>query len=177
MKHMKNKSNFVRVSKYASWYVLMMFLMMFTPMRAQTSRSISGQIVDELGEAIIGANVTVVGNKALGTITDVDGNFNLKVPAGATLEISYIGYITKKMKLDNKTSYKIVLQEDSKQLDEVVVVGYGTQKKATITGAVSAVNNDEIISTKSNNIQNMLTGKLPGVRNIQRTRKKTAKFG
>lgn len=96
MKHMKNKSNFVRVSKYASWYVLMMFLMMFTPMRAQTSRSISGQIVDELGEAIIGANVTVVGNKALGTITDVDGNFNLKVPAGATLEISYIGYITKK---------------------------------------------------------------------------------
>lgn len=169
MKHMKNKSNFVRVSKYASWYVLMMFLMMFTPMRAQTSRSISGQIVDELGEAIIGANVTVVGNKALGTITDVDGNFNLKVPAGATLEISYIGYITKKMKLDNKTSYKIVLQEDSKQLDEVVVVGYGTQKKATITGAVSAVNNDEIISTKSNNIQNMLTGKLPGVRNIQKT--------
>lgn len=73
------------------------------------------------------------------------------------------------MKLDNKTSYKIVLQEDSKQLDEVVVVGYGTQKKATITGAVSAVNNDEIISTKSNNIQNMLTGKLPGVRNIQKT--------
>lgn len=169
MKHMKNKSNFVRVSKYASWYVLMMFLMMFTPMRAQTSRSISGQIVDELGEAIIGANVTVVGNKALGTITDVDGNFNLKVPAGATLEISYIGYITKKMKLDTKTSYKIVLQEDSKQLDEVVVVGYGTQKKATITGSVSAVNNEQIATTKSNNIQNMLTGKLPGVRNIQKT--------
>ena len=139
-------------------------------MSAQTSQGISGQIVDELGEAIIGANVTVVGNKALGTITDVDGNFNLKVPAGATLEISYIGYITKKIKLDAKTSYyKVVLQEDSGLLDEVVVVGYGTQKKATITGSVSAVNNEQIATTKSNNIQNMLTGKLPGVRNIQKT--------
>ena len=68
MKHMKNKSNFVKVSKYTCWCMLMMFLMVLTPMRAQTSRSISGQVVDELGEAIIGANVTVVGNKSLGTI-------------------------------------------------------------------------------------------------------------
>lgn len=169
MKHMKNKSNFVKVSKYAWWCMLMMFLMVLTPMRAQTSRSISGQVVDELGEAIIGANVTVVGNKALGTITDIDGNFTLVVPAKAILEVSYIGYVSKKLTLDNKTNYKIALKEDAEQLDEVVVVGYGTQKRVNLTGAVSAITNDELVATKSQNAQNMLTGKVPGVRVIQKT--------
>ena len=118
MKHMKNKSNFVKVSKYAFGYMLMMFLMVLTPMHAQTSRSISGQVVDELGEAIIGANVTVVGNKSLGTITDIDGNFTLTVPQGITLEVSYIGYVNKKVAVDNKTSYKITL--NSYQFDGLI---------------------------------------------------------
>ena len=102
MKHMKNKSNFVKVSKYTCWCMLMMFLMVLTPMRAQTSRSISGQVVDELGEAIIGANVTVVENKSLGTITDIDGNFILEVPENVVIQISYIGYITQEISLGNK---------------------------------------------------------------------------
>ena len=140
-----------------------------TPMRAQTSRSISGQVVDELGEAIIGANVTVVGNKSLGTITDIDGNFTLTVPQGTTLEVSYIGYVNKKVVVDNKISYKITLKEDAEQLDEVVVVGYGTQKRVNLTGAVSAITNEELVATKSQNAQNMLTGKVPGVRVIQKT--------
>ena len=169
MKHMKNKSNFVKVSKYTCWCMLMMFLMVLTPMRAQTSRNISGQVVDELGEAIIGANVTVVGNKSLGTITDIDGNFTLTVPQGTTLEVSYIGYVNKKVVVDNKTSYKITLKEDAEQLDEVVVVGYGTQKRVNLTGAVSAITNEELVATKSQNAQNMLTGKVPGVRVIQKT--------
>ena len=143
--------------------------MVLTPMRAQTSRSISGQVVDELGEAIIGANVTVVGNKSLGTITDIDGNFTLTVPQGTTLEVSYIGYVNKKVVVDNKTSYKITLKEDAEQLDEVVVVGYGTQKRVNLTGAVSAITNEELVATKSQNAQNMLTGKVPGVRVIQKT--------
>ena len=136
--------------------MLMMFLMVLTPMRAQTSRSISGQVVDELGEAIIGANVTVVGNKSLGTITDIDGNFTLTVPQGTTLEVSYIGYVNKKVVVDNKISYKITLKEDAEQLDEVVVVGYGTQKRVNLTGAVSAITNEELVATKSQNAQNML---------------------
>lgn len=143
--------------------------MVLTPMRAQTSRSISGQVVDELGEAIIGANVTVVENKSLGTITDIDGNFTLTVPQGTTLEVSYIGYVNKKVVVDNKISYKITLKEDAEQLDEVVVVGYGTQKRVNLTGAVSAITNEELVATKSQNAQNMLTGKVPGVRVIQKT--------
>lgn len=83
-------------SKYPFGYILILFLMVLTPMYAQTSRNISGQVVDELGEAIIGANVTVVGNKSLGTITDIDGNFTLTVTEGAILEVSYIGYVNKK---------------------------------------------------------------------------------
>ena len=71
--------------------------------------------------------------------------------------------------MDNKTSYKITLKEDSEQLDEVVVVGYGTQKKVNLTGAVSAITNEELVATKSQNAQNMLTGKVPGVRVIQKT--------
>ena len=90
-------------SKYSFGYILILFLMVLTPMYAQTSRNISGQVVDELGEAIIGANVTVVGNKSLGTITDIDGNFTLTVTEGAILEVSYIGYVNKKVNVDKNT--------------------------------------------------------------------------
>ncbi|WP_300704850.1 TonB-dependent receptor [Bacteroides sp.] len=169
MKHMKSETNFANVGKYTWWCMLMVFLMVFAPIQAQNVRSISGQVVDDKGEPIIGANVTMVGNKSLGTITDIDGNFSLKVPGGATLDISYIGYVTRKVKLDNKVTYSIVLQEDSEQLDEVVVVGYGTQKKVNLTGAVSAIDNEELAATKNQNTQNMLTGKIAGVRVIQKT--------
>ena len=163
MKHMKNKSNFVKVSKYTCWCMLMMFLMVLTPMRAQTSRSISGQVVDELGEAIIGANVTVVGNKSLGTITDIDGNFTLTVPQGTTLEVSYIGYVNKKVVVDNKTSYKITLKEDAEQLDEVVVVGYGTMKKSDVTGSISTAKGDDLVKNQSFSALDNLRGKVSGV--------------
>ena len=136
-------------SKYSFGYILILFLMVLTPMYAQTSRNISGQVVDELGEAIIGANVTVVGNKSLGTITDIDGNFTLTVTEGAILEVSYIGYVNKKVNVDKNTNYRIVLKEDAEQLDEVVVVGYGTQKKVNLTGAVSAITNEERVIQKT----------------------------
>ena len=169
MKRIKSKFSFMKGSKYSFGYILILFLMVLTPMYAQTSRNISGQVVDELGEAIIGANVTVVGNKSLGTITDIDGNFTLTVTEGAILEVSYIGYVNKKVNVDKNTNYRIVLKEDAEQLDEVVVVGYGTQKKVNLTGAVSAITNEELAATKSQNAQNMLTGKVPGVRVIQKT--------
>lgn len=134
------------------------------------TRKITGKIVDESGEPVIGATITVVvSGKSTGTITDVDGHFSLDATPNTTLTVSYIGYLTKKVNVEEKNHYEIVLSEDTQRLDEVIVVGYGTQKKATLMGSVAAVDNKELITTKSTNIQNMLTGKLPGVRNIQKT--------
>lgn len=148
--------------------IVAMLMFVVLPISAQNV-TVKGTVLDSNGEPIIGANVTVVGNKSLGTITDFDGNFNLSAPATSTLEISFVGYVTKRVKLTGKTSYQINMQEDAETLDEVVVVGYGTQKKATLTGAISSIGNEELIATKNQNAQNMLTGKVPGVRVIQKT--------
>ena len=150
--------------------ILLFYAGCFQALNAQSgTKRITGKVIDEVGETIIGANVSTP-NKSVGTITDMDGNFSLNVPANTTtLTVTYIGYRTENVKLGTQNNLEVTLREDAQKLDEVIVVGYGTQKKATITGAVSAVDNKEIIKTKSTNIQNMLTGKLPGVRNIQKT--------
>ncbi len=135
---------------------------------AQNTKKISGKVVDETGTEIIGASVVTSGSRA-GTITDMDGKFTLEVAPKATLRISYLGYLTQRVEVGEKDFYDIVLQEDIQNLEEVVVVGYGTQKKGSITGSVAAIGNKELIITKNMNAQNMLTGKVPGVRVIQKT--------
>ena len=153
-----------------TWLSVMMMFLFVASGYAQSPKSISGNVKDESGEPIIGANIKVVGNNATGTITDMDGNFKLSAPTPGTLEVSFIGYITKKVAVTaNASSYNIILKEDSKTLDEVVVVGYGTQKKATLTGAVSAIGNEQLQLTKTQDTKNMLTGKVPGVRVTQNT--------
>ncbi|GHS96781.1 SusC/RagA family TonB-linked outer membrane protein [Bacteroidia bacterium] len=132
------------------------------------TKKITGKVTDEQGEVIIGASV-VTSDKSAGAVTDVDGLFSLNVSSNITLTVSYLGYQTKKVTVGAQSYYEVVLNEDTQSLEEVVVVGYGTQKKATITGSVVAVDNKELTTTKNTNIQNMLTGKLPGVRNIQKT--------
>ena len=98
---------------------------------AQTGRAIKGIVTDQTGEPLIGCNVTLVGAQG-GVITDMDGKFNLTIPAGIKqVKISYIGYQEQIVNVDGRSELKIVLKEDSNALDEVVVVGYGTQKKAT----------------------------------------------
>ena len=140
-----------------------------TPSVAQEGKRITGLVKDQLGDPIIGANVVVKGTTN-GEITDIDGNFILQnVPANAVIQISYIGYLAQEIPVGNKSSFDILLLEDTQKLDEVVVVGYGTQKKVTLTGAVSAIQSDEIITTKNENAQNMLTGKIPGVRVMQKS--------
>lgn len=134
----------------------------------QQRKQISGTITDVQGEPIIGANIIEEGTNN-GTITDVDGKFSLQVDNNALLQISYIGYLPQDINTAGRTAFDIILLEDTRALDEVVVVGYGTQKKVTLTGAVVAVRSDEIIATKNENVQNMLTGKLPGVRVAQKT--------
>lgn len=165
MNTLKKKRKFLLRNSVA-WFCMLMLLSV-TSAYAQ-EKSISGTVKDENGEAIIGANVKLT-ERNTGTMTDINGHFKLDVPTKGTLEVSFIGYVTKKVVITNASTYDIILKEDSKTLDEVVVVGYGTQKKATLTGAVSAIASDELIATKNQNAQNMLTGKVPGVRVIQKT--------
>lgn len=134
----------------------------------QNKRIVTGIVKDKLGETVIGANISVKGT-TIGTITDIDGKFSIEVPEGALIQVSYIGFLSQEFPIGNKNTFDIVLQEDTQNLQEVVVVGYGTQKKVTLTGAVSAVNTDDLIATKTENIQNALTGKIPGVRVVQKT--------
>lgn len=107
-------------------------------------KAISGKVVDSKGESIIGANVMEKGTTN-GTITDFDGNFSLKVSANSTIVISYIGYQSIEVSAAQiKAGGQITLKEDTELMDEVVVVGYGTQKKATLTGSVSSIGGDDL---------------------------------
>ena len=127
------------------------------------SQMVKGTIVDASGEPIIGANVVVKGT-ANGTITDIDGNFSLDAPEGAILQVSYIGYADQEVKVGKQKILSIVLREDSKTLEEVVVVGYMTQKKASLTGAVSSMKVEENLATiPTGSAGNLLVGKMAGV--------------
>ena len=134
---------------------------------AQQQKTIKGIVKDAAGEPIIGANVVVKGT-TIGVITDIDGNFTLQVPVNGTLQVSYIGYLNQEIKIGTQTSYDVILQEDNKTLDEVVVVGYGTQKKANLTGAVSSVNFEEqALSRPVTTVSAALAGLSAGVQVMQ----------
>jgi TonB-linked outer membrane protein, SusC/RagA family len=147
--------------------VFLAFFMSVGYANAQTI-TVKGNVIDTNNEPVIGATVKVVGTTT-GTATDIDGNFTINAAGNAVLEVSYIGYSVQKIPVNNQRDIKIVLEEDLQNLEEVVVVAYGTQKKATLTGAISAIGNKELVVTKSQNTQNLLTGKLPGVRVVQKT--------
>lgn len=124
---------------------------------------IKGQVVDEQGEPLIGVNVTLKGQKT-GTVTDFDGKFQLDVPANATLLISYVGYKSREIAVRGRALIDVIeLQPIDNLIDQVVVVGYGTQKKADLTGSVSVVNAEELKKVSNSNISTMLEGKVPGV--------------
>ena len=124
---------------------------------------VSGQVVDQEGEPLIGATVRVKGSQT-GSVTDIDGNFQLDAPANATLVVSYVGYKDSEIAVGGRALIeKIQLESDSQVLDQVVVVGYGTQKKADLTGSVSIVNADELKRVSHSNVSSMLEGKVAGV--------------
>lgn len=130
---------------------------------AQVGKTISGVVVDESGLPIIGANVLEAGSQSNGTITDLDGRFQLVLSKeNASLLFSYIGYTTIEKKVDGNTVFEIVLKEDKQTLDEVVVVGYGVQKKKLVTGATSQVSSDDIMGLSSNGILGAMQSKIPG---------------
>lgn len=126
-------------------------------------RRVSGSIVDSNGEPIIGASIVVTGTTN-GTISDLDGKYTLdNVPENATLDVSYIGYTTQSLKATDKALARIILKEDTKVLDEVVVVGYGVAKKSDFTGSLNTMNGDNIVSSHKQSATAALQGTIPGV--------------
>ena len=130
---------------------------------AFAQKTVTGTVVDATGEPIIGASVIVKGTTN-GTVTDFDGNFTVQnVPGKATLEISYIGFKTQSIAVEGKSSFNVTMQEDAALLDEVVVVGYGVQKKSDVTGALTRVNEEQLNNRPVSNALEALQGKAAGV--------------
>lgn len=129
----------------------------------QLTKHITGKVSDLQGEPIIGANVVEKANPANGTITDVEGNFTIDIQSQSIIEISYIGYLTQEVTIGNQKNIQILLKEDTKNLDEVVVIGYGVQKKADLTGAVANINSEKLTTQSNTNIGQALQGKIAGV--------------
>lgn len=126
------------------------------------NKIIKGQVTDSNGEAIIGAAISVKGSTG-GTISDFDGNFTLNAPENATLKISYIGYINQEIDVKGKNTLSLILTEDTNKLDEVIVVGYGTQKKTNLTGAVTQISGDALENRPIVNISQGLQGVIPNL--------------
>lgn len=146
--------------------VLSVFISAFG-LNAQTI-SVSGKVLDSNGQAVVGASVIQTGSKN-GVPTDLDGRYSIDVPSDASLEFSCLGYATVIEKVSGKTVLDVVLKEDNTFLESVVVVGYGTQRKGSLTGSVSGVSGDNMLRTKNENPQNMLTGRVAGVRVWQKS--------
>ncbi len=132
------------------------------PQQSDPEIKVTGQVFDENGETIPGANVTVKGNSGIGTVTDLDGNFSLNVPKGATLVVSFIGYTTYEYAVKGTDKVVVKLEPDSKTLDEVVVVAYGTQRRSSITGAISTVKSETLQTVTTPSVSSMLGGKVAG---------------
>ena len=120
---------------------------------------VNGTVVDEQGETVIGANIKVVGT-TVGAITDLNGMFSVNAPVGAKLEISFIGYVTQVVTVPASRSLKVILKEDSELLDEVVVVGYGTQRVKDLTGAATNVKMEDIPDLPGTSILDALCGQV-----------------
>ncbi len=145
------------------WLSVFLMLLAGQTLWAQ-QRQVTGIVKDQTGEPIIGASVLEKGSTN-GVITDLDGNFKLTVSNAvkAVLQISYVGYKTQEISVNGKTLLEVVLKEDTELLDEVVVVGYGAQKKESVVGAISQVSSKELLASPAANVSQAIAGKIPGV--------------
>lgn len=128
----------------------------------QTKRVITGVVIDEQGAPIVGATILEQGTQSA-IMTGADGHFSLEVEESAVIRVSYTGFIAQEIEVGDKDTFEITLMADLQGLDEVVVVGYGTQKKATLTGSVVSVKGDEVVKSPAANVAQSLAGRLPGV--------------
>ena len=142
--------------------LMALFLLCLFPLGAMAQSIVKGTVNDEAGEPVIGATVKVVGSQS-GAITDFNGNFSVEAGSNATLEVSYVGYVTEKVKVGGRNNITVVLREDAQMLDNVVVIGYGTMKKSDITGSVVSVNTEDMMKRAPINVAQGLQGAAPGV--------------
>ena len=146
---------------------LIHLLLIFPIILFAQSKEITGTVIDENSVPLPGASILVKGLN-IGSSTDFDGNFSLNVPeAGETLVVSYLGYMTQELVVGNKVTFNIQLAIDTNALDEIVVVGYGTQRKSDITGAVSSVKVDDIAAAQNSTVDALLQGRAAGVQVTQ----------
>lgn len=150
------------MKKHRFLLLLVVLLMGTANMYAQQAKRVTGVVKDTSGETVIGANVSAKGT-TIGTITDFDGKFTLDIPENAVLQISYIGFTGQEIPVGNRSFFEVTLKEDTKLLDEVVVVGYGTMKKSDLTGAVVSANIKDFEKSPNTNIVQSLQGTVPGL--------------
>ena len=151
-----------RILKSLQKPLVTLFLLCLFPMGALAQNVVKGTVNDEAGEPIIGATVKVSGSNA-GSITDFDGKFSVQAASNATLEISYVGYLTQKVKVAGKSDITVVLKEDAQMLNDVVVIGYGTMKKSDISGSVATINKEQMERKVPVNVAQALQGAAAGV--------------
>lgn len=148
------------------WVCLLTGLM---PLGLMAQHTVTGQVNDGNGEALPGVNIILKGS-SLGQVTDTDGKFRLNLPSGeGTLTFSFVGYLSKDITLGNRTKIDVVLEADTKVLEEVVVVGYGTQRKASLTGSVATVGGNTLTERPATNAANLLQGRVTGLQVVQPT--------
>lgn len=154
---MESKRNRLKV-----WQCVLLFAFMFPVLGFAQTIQVKGTVVDGSGMSVIGASVLEKGTTN-GVITDIDGNFELAVSPKGTLQISYVGFQTQEIPVNNQTTFKVTLKEDTEMLDEVIVVGYGVMKKSDMTGAISSVDTEELVKRTTTNPAEALQGKIAGV--------------
>ncbi len=138
-----------------------------TTKNQQQSKQVSGIVRDINGESLIGVSVTIKGTSA-GVVTDVNGKYTINAEAGTTIEFSYLGYKKVSVSFSGQSPLDVTMDEDAQSLGEVIVVGFGTQKKLNLTGAISAIDNEQLNKVSTPNLANAMAGKLPGLRVLQR---------
>ncbi|WP_246343590.1 SusC/RagA family TonB-linked outer membrane protein [Adhaeribacter radiodurans] len=144
-------------------YFILLHLLLFSITESFAQVSVKGKITGETGEGLPGVTILLKGTST-GATTDTDGNFSLNLPSGTgTLVVSFIGYQTQEVPVNNRTTINLSLAPDTKALEEVVVVGYGEQKKVTVTGAVTQVKGEELVKSPAVNLSNSIAGRMPGV--------------
>lgn len=170
---MKNKPLNLRVTAYLSLLCIAL-LAITSPLSAQDGRKITGHVVDDMNEPLIGATILAVGTST-GVITDLDGNFTIIVPQGATaLQISYVGYETVTVSIPANNTVNVKMQSDAQILSDVVVIGYGTQRKSDLTGSVSNVSSKDFNSGLISSPEQLINGKVSGVQIMSNSGSPTA---
>lgn len=148
---------------------VILLLLLFPFLLFAQEVTIKGKVTENSGAGIPGVSIVIKGT-VIGTITDGDGQYSISnVPENSVLRFSFVGMKTLEVAVENQTSISVTMVEDAIGIEEVIAVGYGTQKKATLSGAVSSIKSEDIVASKNQNVQNMLTGKLAGVRVVQKT--------